>query len=438
MPAAKIRSLYIRPLESADLSFNTAGIIDYRNNKTRLGQPVQAFDLQQIVNGLLVTLPSNSARLQFEPSEIRKSLGDQVLFSLRSDSLDAALLQAIVQREITFLQKYKHTSKIVTALKEIYPDKPTPHDKLTRLDELRRSSDERRDQLTKAYKSTKGFESVVPDSKTNTSITGSSVVATRTTPVSFRQEAYSIRVTGDGGANYHNVDPFRTVPQALASGGPTDGQWVDIGGPISFDSQISKTENDVKQASSTVTQEFKHPIMETILRDGRLQVDLQDEVLSNKIYSFRVPDMQSILENELKVIDLEILKAQIRYLQTFLTSPISGIITTIYKDQGESVQPGEAVLRVENNTELLLVGLVNYRHGITTQRQVHISTKNIFGSNDPLTMGGEIVSVRGHDSDDDEWDIVVQAKNVEVDKSGAMLPINFHFDRDNTVFEISD
>ena len=425
MSLAKIRSLYVRPLESADLSFSTAGIIGLR--AARLGQPVKAFDLTTIVKQLDAKVP---------PSAIRKSLGDNILFALRNDSLDAMLLQAVTQREIAYLQKYKHIPKIVKALTDLYPSTPIAGDKLSRLDELQRSSDARKEQLVKAYKNTKGFEAVVPDSKTSTAITGSTVVKTRSTPVSFRQEKYAIRVVSDPAPAIHNVDAFRTVPQALASGGASDGIWADIGGPLAFESQVSTTDNDVKQVSTSVSQEFKHPLMEAILRDGRIQVDLQDEMLSNKIYSFRVPDMSTILQNELEVLDLEILKAQTRFLDTFLISPISGVVTSVYKDQGESVQPGEAVVRVENDKELLLVGLVNYRQGLTVKKDVEIRTTNIFGSSTPLTIKGEIVSVRGHDSDDDEWDIIVQATNVKVDNTGANLPINFHFDRDNTTFDV--
>src|SRR6185369_3494786 len=98
------------------------------------------------------------------------------------------------------------------------------------------------------------------------------------------------------------------------------------------------------------------------------------------LFSFRVPDMSSILQNELNVIDLEILKSQLRFLQTFLLSPISGIVTAVYKDEGEFVQPGDAVIRVENDDTLLLVGVLNCRGGLKPGMEVRVTTTNLYES----------------------------------------------------------
>jgi hypothetical protein len=425
---AKIRSMYVRPSESADLSFNTAGIISFRNRNggARLGSRVQKFDMSQLISRFSEVSQGNPETLSFDANSIRDAINPKLLFALTNDILDAALRQSIKQREISYLQKYKHVERISKALSEIYPTQSSATSKLGRLYEVRQSSDTRQAELAAAYKSTHGFNSVVKEVLSSTDTTGDQVTTTRVTPVTFRQSDYVIQVYADGGYSSHNVDSVHTVPQ-IAVG---NGTWTDLnGGPKSFESQETKTQNNVNQKTTTIAQEFKHPSMEAIIRDQRLQLDLQDEIFAHSVMSYRVPEVSKIFEKELEVIDLEIRKIQLQYFQTFLLPPISGIITAIYKDEGEAVQPGEAVIRIENDEELLLIALVACPFGLKIGMDIRIQTANVFESNDRLTLDGRIVSVRGHDPNDNEWDIIVEAKN-----NG--LPINYHFDRDNTTFEI--
>ena len=163
----------------------------------------------------------------------------------------------------------------------------------------------------------------------------------------------------------------------------------------------------VKQTSISKNPEFKHPWLENLMRDQRSQLDIQDEILMHETYALKVPEMATIIEREQEILDLEVLKAQLRYMQTFIVSPFRGVVTAVYKDLGEAVQAGESVIRVENDRTLLVVGFVQYRGALKVGRDIRITANNVFESNDSHTIQAKIVSVRGHDTqDDDEWDLI--------------------------------
>ena len=162
-----------------------------------------------------------------------------------------------------------------------------------------------------------------------------------------------------------------------------------------------------------------------------MQIHLQDELLKHQIFSKKVENMKRIMENELKLLDLDINRLQHAFLKTLLISPIDGVITAVYKDPGDYVNPGEPVVRVENDRELLIVGFVQCRELLQVNRQVKLTTtmfENLEGME--KTIDGKIVAIRGHDADDDEWDVIIHCKN-----DGKKIPINYHFDKDNTTIQ---
>ena len=113
-----------------------------------------------------------------------------------------------------------------------------------------------------------------------------------------------------------------------------------------------------------------------------------------------------------------------------MISPFSGLITAIYKDVGETVGAGEPILRIENDEELLVVGFIQYRGSLRLQQQVTLATK-IFETNETKELPGRLVAIRGHDADDDEWDVIIHCSNAE-NPDERIIPINYHFDKDTT------
>lgn len=433
MPTAKVRSLYTRPIRSADLSFEVAGILGGQNETlATLGVRIPAFDLEGFMRGIKSHIGGD-----IETFDARRIMGDlsaHYLFSLRSDLAEANLTQLLSQRRIAFLEKYKHIDTISADIEQVYPaDSNKAEGKLNRLLQLIELERVLRKELKEAYLNV-DLNRVIMDSVTVSKNTGDTTSTTMVTPVTMRSDTVVTSVNGSNGNATHRTDPSRVIPQSFD---PATRTWVDLEKPeVSFRSQQTVSANDLTNVSVTRNQEFKHSFYDNLIQEQRNQLSLQDELLSQRIYSHRVPDFREIMRAELEAIDLEIYKAQTRFIQGFLLSPIPGVVTSIYKDKGEAVVPGEPVVRIDDDSKLLLVGILQSRTPFRVEsnpqrNNVRISTLNIFESNAPLTIDGRVVSVRGHESDDDEWDLIIEVSN-----PNQQLPINYHFDRDTTTVQL--
>jgi hypothetical protein len=142
-----------------------------------------------------------------------------------------------------------------------------------------------------------------------------------------------------------------------------------------------------------------------------------------------------VFANELRNIDLDIKQLQIAYLATILMSPIDGIVTGIYKQVGDWVQAGEPVIRIENNSTVILVARLKLPGLIKIGSTVSVNTK-LFDSDRTITVIGNAVAARGHRDEDDRWDVLVSIKNVD-DSGNPIFPLGYHFDYDNTEVTVS-
>jgi multidrug resistance efflux pump len=167
----------------------------------------------------------------------------------------------------------------------------------------------------------------------------------------------------------------------------------------------------------------------------RAQISLLDEKFAQFMFQQNLNYLNTVFANELLAIDLDIKRLQVAYLSTLLISPINGVVTGLFRDPGDCVKAGQPVLRVENDEEVYLVGTLIYRGLIQIGTSVTVTTK-IFDSPAALPpLTGSVVSVRGHDAKDDEWDILVRCGN----RSGGkpILPMNYNFDYDDTTIDVS-
>ncbi|MBV8275693.1 MAG: HlyD family efflux transporter periplasmic adaptor subunit, partial [Verrucomicrobia bacterium] len=178
---------------------------------------------------------------------------------------------------------------------------------------------------------------------------------------------------------------------------------------------------------------FRTPQYEAEAQYFRAQISLIDQQFSQLMAGQNLFHLDKVFNNEKLGIDLGVKRLQIAYLNTILMSPINGVITGIYKNPGDWVKAGEPVIRVEDNSTVILVGTLRYQGLISIGSQLTVTT-SLFDSSSaaPTSFPGcRVIAVRGHPNKDDLWE--VHATCVP----GISLPPNYNFDHDNTSVTIS-
>jgi hypothetical protein len=439
---AKIRVLQVRPSQSADLAFNAPGILARQNydrargGPAHLGESVQRFDIEnELYNKLAETDPaSDGARLIYDSQKIRDSLESRFLFQQRNYTLAAALDQMIVRRENAFLERFKHKNLIKAAMTKAYPEK------VQMIQEALNSAKSRFEALDAAYRTGK----VETESKTTTThLPGSHIQNNGSVDVepmamysgSWEKPNNIIKTDikdKDGNlSSVHETQAGGSFPHKYVG----QGNWGLIEGRFKSQHTDSKADHHLKFESTTPNQVFLHPQMDNRVAYRRLRAELLTQEMNESIFSHRVAAMDKILENELAALDMEVRKLQLAYAHSFLTSPMSGIVAGIYKDVGEAATTAEPVMRVENDTVILAVGLITYRSLVWVGKKADIRTIDLYEEGKEFVFPGKIVAVRGHEADNDVWDIIIECEN-PVDGTGKrVLPLNYTFDKDNAWVE---
>jgi len=446
----KIRSLLVRPSQSADLSFNMAGVIDRMHaTKAKLGAKIVAADtsvLSDLYPRLGERVTGNDAKLKFSPDAIETELANHLIFALRNQSIKVGLSQLLNQREISFLQRFKRKSEIVAKYQTLYPQSPdtvgdwsdvresTPISTLGKLDALKKASGGRFEKLRGEY-GTEGLKrntvnTATPSGTFTTAVQAKGHPIFSTQPTEVSQAETQIKKPDDsvyqkiahGAVSNTRLDEWKTVDQALQSSTTTYASF--------------HTDTDIALAS------FLHRPTENVAAFLRQRLGMDERELEEFLFSLGIPELSRIMDAELETLDLEVRKLQLNYAHSFLTSPIPGRVTAVYKDIGESVSVGEPVVRVENDEKLLLVGTINFRGAIRVTEAgadgpVTIVTTRLFETADTLTIPKvKIAAIRGQDRDNDEWDVILECDNPVVG-GHPILPLNYQFDRDNTRITVS-
>jgi hypothetical protein len=463
---AKVQSLRVRPKRSADLSFNVPGILAIRGDKAYLKEEIQSvLDYQREIYEKLNQVDANG-KLLMSASTLRDLLGSHTLFQLYNETAAASLDQMVLQRQNAFLERYKYNPERLAEIKKLFPTKDadltgkdTEGSKLWRLSQQRSADNKKYTDLDTEYKrdQTDGIErdEVVKQQKTDTNntvlytddhkitSTTTSKSITIATPEHKTVLNAAKKVDTDGTTTITEGDAFQYITAKEVKSEQQDAAGKKL--PDKYESQSSSTtyppDKGTKLNQSNVLHysEFLHPSQENILRHERTQSDLMQEELSDALYAFRVNNLLQIWQNELNALDLEVQKFQISFVRTFLIPPFPGIITSVYKDIGESIQAGEPIIRIEDNRTLLLVGLINYRGLLSLGAKMTIKANDLFEDGKELEIKDvEVVSIRGHDSDNDIWDVILQCNNpLDTTTGTPTLPINYHFDRDNVEITVN-
>jgi hypothetical protein len=451
MKPAKIRTLSVRPIRSADLAFSSPGVLGRQGTAANLGASVVAGSriLADVHQKLDVRSfgPKAPGRVVASAGWINEQLMANSLFILRNERAGAELDQSIAMHHAEYLEKFADSAAIGPILRA------ENKERVKDFQELHTLFAKRHQDLAASYANSHGSVVSSVSSTSRHDQDSPAVVKTYSSLTQFHTAAYKIKIT-DGGipapGMTHAVDEVLVSPRTYKAG-----QFQPVGEELAVNfaagqpkvsgvlTQVSET---TQQPVVTVTEmhEHSHPSIDenigAVSALGEIDASRQDR----SIRGLRLQHYEDVLDNEDRVLLMDVRKRQISYIETYLLPPFSGRITAVFKDVGEYVQPGEPVLRLECDDTLLLVGFVQYKGLIRVDDSVTLKVRNIFESGDELAMMGRIVSVRGHEADDDEWDIIIEIANENgqqvTRKDGSLdtirLPLNLQFDRFETDLSI--
>lgn len=444
MADVKVQSLIVRPLRSADLAFPIAGIVEQRSDLAYLGIAIEEKEFSEtkgkkdaIYNIMRDSDPDKRAskdtgKLTIDSSKIAGDLTTGSLFILRNEIAKSSLDQMVYQRQNAFLERYKHNESRLKEIRKLFPTSATDptgiEDTTSKLGKMQAeftALQERYTALIEAYQRTPVLSKDGGDEiNRNNVVVTKQKSETATQPIRVVTPKHTTQIIDKDGT---------TVLQNLTAGVAAKKEEEGV----RSEQRDPKTDKEYEslyksQEVTTFYSEFVHPYLDNIIGHERAQVELMTEMMTDALYAVRVNHLSEIWENELKALDQEVEKFQTSFIHTFLLPPFPGVVTAVYKDVGENVQAGEPVIRIEDNSKILLVGIINYRGVLRLGDVVKIRTGDLFEDGEVLDIpDAKIVSIRGHDSDNDFWDLIFQCDNPQDAAKRYRLPINYHFDRDN-------
>jgi hypothetical protein len=404
---AKTVSVKVRASASALLCFETGGILGERSPKFDLGATIPAFDFAGFYAtlGSMPTVPGHPARLIYDFLEIQGFVDSFWIAALRAENRKAALSKAINARANAFYSKYANAPAIIARMNQLYS--PTvAGSKPNRLDILASISEDQMKALNDAYGKA-GYTDVVPYTL--------SMLNSNT----YQQE------------NQESVN-FPTSDSTFSS--PPVGDGLNIVGADAI-LKAGKVLENFEMGSSTAAQRetiinygytFRFPILENNAQYHRAQISLIDQQFAEFMKGQNLPYLDAVFQNELTSIDSDVYQIQIAFLNTILMSPMAGTITGIYKNPGDAVRPGEPVIRVENNEQILLHATLIYRGPIAVGSTATVSTALFDPATPSVTLTGPVLAVRGT-ATDDRWEVVIRCNNLDAGGK-PLLPIGYNFD----------
>jgi hypothetical protein len=391
------------------------------------------------------TVPGDLSRLLYDFLQIQLITQPYTLAALRAESRKALLDKAINSRQNAWYAKYGQAPAIINLMNQYYSPLVTDS-KPVRLAVLSALANDQFSALKTAYTSD-GRMGVV---KTTNSVLNS---ATKSSGKASEQSTGNSSETGQTNEEVVNVGLISgTIPNP-PGGGQSFAGWHGTGpwGVELEDGTSGETGqtsgSDTSQSSGSATQYetivntdygYKTPYYECAAQFERAQISLIDQQFAQFMYGQNLPHLTQVFRNELNSMDGDIYRLQIAYLSTILMSPIqNGIVTGVYKNPGDPVRAGEPVIRVENNSTVYLMATLVCPGLISIGSTVTVNT-SLYDSSTPPTppIVGNVVSVRGHRSEDDQWDVIVSYDNTG-SSGGPILPLYYNFDYDDTTATIS-
>lgn len=387
MTVARAINLRVRPVQSADLCFPIDGIIGTQSHDL-LGKSVAHFDLPKLYTELgapdvRVMMDNSSSggkaprsithldRLRYDSEGLDSELLPSMLSALRAEWTKADLDKAVLLRQNAYLTRY--SDRMITKVVDTYG-----HDKLDTIPDLlkrlSRTVRLRRDKLNHAYDGA-----------------GIDVVTER-----YSDSGGSSNAAGSDNLHLHTVSTAHTT---------------------------------------TPGAEYLYPAGDNEASFLRAQVNLKmEQLLASRLEEMcRRPET---FKNELAALDQEIRKLQVNYMDTMLLPPFAGVVTGVFQHVGDFVRAGQPVLRLENDEAVFLVGTIKHRGLLQINSSISVEA-TLFDAPGGVstTVGGVLVAVRGHESADELWDVLIRCMNRAADGS-AKLPLNYNFDFKSTTVHV--
>ncbi len=376
MPTGKAVNLKVRPLQAADMCFPADGIIEFLPGET-LGRSVPAYSLPALYNRLGAIADANLGRLRWDADAIFGELSPRAVARLRAEPVKADIDNAVAMRQNAFLTTY--ATEVVDWARRTYHDDRVDNGNVAVWSLL--------------------FSSWLAQWGTWNSL----------------QKSY----TADG---------VFVVKKAR-----TDTTYSSIvKGPLG-DEQYTNTAGSKTDATGF---EYRNPLFENDARFFRGSANTRQEFFNAIRMREKCKFADITFTNELASLDREIKKLQISYTDTFLVAPFAGVVTGLFANEGDFVRSGQPVLRLENDTSVFLVGTIKYRGLLKVNDRLSVTT-TLFDAEGgtPTKIEGTVAAVRGHDSVDEQWDILVRCKN-RTAANTAIVPVNYNFDFESTTIEI--
>ncbi len=418
MANSKVVSLHVRPFQASHLCFEVDGILEQLN--TQLGDPIVAgghglglfvFNFASFYGVLrsALTVDGDLSRLLFDSLQIQAATKTSTLASLRAETGKAALDRAINARQNAYFAKYGNADQIIFRMNAFYSS-DVEGSKLERLATLSRISEDQWNQLQAAYKQDKRMGVI-----RNTS----SRLASDTTSYGYSAASGETAQLGASalvseGQGTLPQPPTPLTPPSWPPPAPSPplavgvSEWKGIGFPSnqemtqqqSTSYQVVSSEDAAHQDQTIINTDYGYrvPFKEGEAQYQRAQISLIDEQFAQFMRDQNLPHLAQVFQNELNSIDGDVFRLQIAFLNTILMSPISGVVTGVYKNPGDAVKAGETVIRVENNAVLLLVATVVHRGPITIGSNVAVRT-HLFDSESVRKLSIGIAQLSQHQPD---------------------------------------
>ncbi|WP_189602346.1 HlyD family efflux transporter periplasmic adaptor subunit [Streptomyces lateritius] len=377
MANGKAVNLRVRPVKSVDLCYPVDGIILFQPDSL-LGKAVASYDLEGLYNGLGATTGDKS-RLVWDSMAIQSTMQADVLSALRAEPARAELDQAIGMRQNAYLTTY--SDEVMAIARRVYFDNPSEQSAVV--------------------------HRLVSDLESNTNI---------------------LHGTLD---NLYTADGLSGNPIKKTVSDTTFSAVLDdpFGG--------AHYDNNAVSHSETRGYEYRMPSLENEIKYRRARIAQRQEYLSAIRMREMCESAATTFPNELAAFDQQIRKLQSAYIDTMLVPPFAGVVTGVFRNTGDFVSAGQPVVRVEDDTSVYLVGTIKYRGMLRLNNKVSVST-TLFDAPGglPSTIEGVVASVRGHESVDEQWDVLVRCTNRTAGGS-PILPLNYNFDFESTTISIT-